>query len=220
MAVLLAADLPQGGRCRRRKTSPGELYQRELGGATPEEGLRRYAAMSSRRARRVRPTPRHQPIRAAAVGEGITIGSGFRIPASPYPASRTWNFHYAAPVLDSGHDYMTLESADGWGLDDWIFYMYGPPSKKQTFHEEHLATEAHGTRATSLVVKPEFRLDVSTKGPDTPLRTATATITLPTGQTLRVLERRTPPAAPRRSASRSWAGPTTVSEGWIPAGAI
>ena len=123
-------------------------------------------------------------------------------------------------MLDSGHDYMTLESAARWGVHDWIFYMYGPPSKKQTFHEEHLATETHGTHATSLVVKPEFQLDVSTTGPDTPLRTATGTITLPTGQTLRVLERRTPTGGAEEVRVKVVGGPDDGVEGWIPAGAI
>ena len=72
-----------------------------------------------------------------------------------FAASRSyWNFHYATNVLESGHDYITLESAAGWGARDWILFMYGPESKGQTFHEQHLGTGTHGNRATSLVVRP------------------------------------------------------------------
>jgi hypothetical protein len=199
-----------------------ELYQRELGGATQTEGLQRYAAMSE--GEREEFDRRHGINRFARprVGEGITIGTEVRMPGFALRAAPedTWNFHYAAPVLDSGHDYVTLESAANWGLEDWIFYMYGPPSKKQTFHEEHLASDTHGTHATSLVVKPARQLDVSTKVPDTPLRTTTGTITLPAGQTLRVLERRTPLGGSEEVRVKVVSGSHDGVEGWIPAGAI
>ena len=198
----------------------GELYQRELGGATREEALQRYAAMSE--GERDDFDRRHGINRYARprIGEGITIGTEYRMPGYADPTASAWNFHYAATVLDSGHDYMTLESAAGWGISDWIFYMYGPPSKRQSFHEEQAATGSHGTRQTSLVVLPEFRLDVQTKAAGTALRTSTGTISLPAGQSLRVLERRTPPGGAEEVRVRVVGGANDGVEGWVPAGAI
>jgi hypothetical protein len=197
-----------------------ELYQRELGGATPDEGLQRYAAMSE--GERDEFDRRHGINRYARprVGEGITIGTEYRMPGYADPSSRAWNFHYAAAVLDSGHDYMTLETAAGWGFAGWIFYMYGPPSKKQSFQEEQAATGTHGSHQTSLVVRPEFALEVSTKSPSTPLRTSTGTISLPAGQTLRVLERRTPTGGSEEVRVRVVGGSADGVEGWVSAGAI
>lgn len=197
----------------------GELYQRELGGATREEALQRYAAMSEDE--RDEFDRRHGINRYARprVGEGITIGTEYRMPGYADPTASAWNFHYAAAVLDSGHDYMTLETAAGWGIDDWIFYLYGPPSKKQSFQEEQAATGAHGSRQTSLVVLPEFRLDVRANA-DTPLRTPAGTVTVPAGQSLRVLERRTPRGGTEEVRVRVVGGPDDGVEGWVPAGAI
>ena len=140
--------------------------------------------------------------------------------ATPNPGRNAWNFHYAAAVLESGQDYLTLESAAGWRRDDWIFYMYGPPSKRQSFHEEQAGTGAHGTRQTSLVVLPEFRLDVQTKGPATPLRTSSGPVTLPANQQLRVLERRTLPGRSEEVRVRVIGGPQDGIEGWVAAGSI
>jgi hypothetical protein len=198
----------------------GELYKRELGGATREEALQRYAAMSEDERDKF---DRHHGINRYArprVGEGVTIGTEYKMPGYADPTANAWNFHYAATVLESGHDYMTLETAAGWGIADWIFYMYGPPSKRQSFHEEQAATGAHGTRQTSLVVLPEFRLDVRTTGPGTALRAASGAITLPAGQRLRVLERRTRTGGTEEVRVRVVGGPSDGVEGWVPAGAI
>ena len=197
-----------------------ELYQRELGGATPEEGLQRYAAMSE--GERDEFDRRHGINRYARprVGEGITIGSEYRMPGFADPTGSAWNFHYAAAVLDSGHDYVTLETAAGWGVADWIFYMYGPPSKKQSFQEEQASTGTHGTRQTSLVVRPEFRLDVLAASPGTTLRSTSGPVSLPLGQALRVLERRTATGGTEEVRVRVVGGPDDSVEGWVSAGAI
>jgi hypothetical protein len=154
------------------------------------------------------------------VGEGITIGTEYRMPGYADPTASAWNFHYAAAVLDSGHDYMTLETAAGWGHDDWIFYLYGPPSKNQTFQEEQAATGTHGSHQTTLVVRPELQLDVTLRTPGTRLRTATGAITLLSGQALRVLERRTRVGSTEEARVRVVGGPDDGVEGWIPADAI
>jgi len=154
------------------------------------------------------------------VGEGITIGSEYRMPGFADPTGSAWNFHYAAAVLDSGHDYVTLETAAGWGVADWIFYMYGPPSKKQSFQEEQASTGTHGTRQTSLVVRPEFRLDVLAASPGTTLRSTSGPVSLPLGQALRVLERRTATGGTEEVRVRVVGGPDDSVEGWVSAGAI
>jgi Domain of unknown function (DUF4157) len=88
------------------------------------------------------------------VGQGITIGTESDMPGFSDPSNNAWNFHYAAAVLSSGADYVTLESAAGWQPDDWIFFMYGPESKGQSFYEEQRATGTHGSKNTAIVVQP------------------------------------------------------------------
>jgi hypothetical protein len=92
------------------------------------------------------------------VGQGQTISSETDMPGFATAGPSTWNFHYAATVLRSGPDHVTLESAAGWGPTDWIFYLYGPAKKAQSFHEEHGAMGSHGTHFTTMVVQPEARL--------------------------------------------------------------
>jgi hypothetical protein len=98
--------------------------------------------------------------------------------------------------------------------------MYGPPSKHQSFQEEQAATGTHGTRQTSLVVLPEFRLDVHAGPLGTSLRTDTGMVAVPAGQALHVLERRTPTGATEEVRVRVVGGPNDGVEGWLPAGAI
>jgi hypothetical protein len=90
------------------------------------------------------------------VGQGLTISTEKDMPGymSTDP-KHTWNFHYAAAVLRSGPDFITLESAAGWDSDDWIFFMYGPETKGQSFYEYHGATGTHGTKYQTYVVEPE-----------------------------------------------------------------
>jgi hypothetical protein len=89
------------------------------------------------------------------VGQGVTISTEYDMPGFADPGHNAWNFHYAAAVLSSGSDYVTLESAAGWAPDDWIFYMYGPASKKQSFKEIQADTGSHGNKQTALVVEPQ-----------------------------------------------------------------
>jgi hypothetical protein len=89
------------------------------------------------------------------VGQGITISTEKDMPGYTKASGFTWNFHYAANVLSSGHDYITLENAAGWDTTDWIFFMYGPESKAQSFYEFQAATRTHGTKHSAYVVEPE-----------------------------------------------------------------
>jgi hypothetical protein len=193
----------------------GALYQRELGGATRDEALQRYAALPP--AERDAFDRRHGINRYARphVGEAITIGTEYHMPGYADPTASAWNFHYAATVLESGDDYVTLESAAGWEDDDWSWFMYGPPSKDQTFQEEQAASGTHGSRQTSLVVMPEQRLDVRTVAATT-LTGDGETFALPAGQQLRVLERRAGGSVHVRVVG----GPDQGAEGWLSEGAL
>jgi hypothetical protein len=89
------------------------------------------------------------------VGQGITMSTEKDMPGYARMSESTWNFHYAANVLSSGNDYITLENAAGWDTTDWIFFMYGPETKGQSFYEFHEATRTHGTKHSAIVVEPE-----------------------------------------------------------------
>jgi hypothetical protein len=104
------------------------------------------------------------------VGQGITVSTEKDMPGFATTSKFTWNFHYAATVLDSANDYITLENAAGWKPTDWIFYMYGPATKPgQTFHEFHGSTQTHGNKWASIVVQPAKALSAVAKADDVPL---------------------------------------------------
>ncbi len=89
------------------------------------------------------------------VGQGVTMSTEKDTPGYTDASRMTWNFHYAANVLSSGSDYIALENAAGWDTTDWIFFMYGPENKGQSFYEFHEATRTHGTKHAAYVVQPE-----------------------------------------------------------------
>lgn len=200
----------------------GELFQRELGGGDRREALRRYHALSDSERDDF---DRRHGINAYArpeVGQGLTIGTEFQAPGFATRAPSTWNFHYAATVLASGEDYMTLESAYGWHpITGWLFYLYGPARRRQSFHEEHLDTAGHGTHASTFVVQPEGLLDVTVNAPGTTLRTeAGSAVSLTGGTRLRVVERR--PGAPggEQLLVEVSSGPASGTRGFVAAGAV
>ena len=93
------------------------------------------------------------------VGQGLTISTESLMPSYTSIAGfSTWNFHYAGAVFKSKMDYVTLESAAGWGSSDWIFYMYGNDTPAGSFHEEHGNSNTHGNQYSTMVVQPEKRL--------------------------------------------------------------
>ena len=126
------------------------------------------------------------------VGQGLTVSTEKDMPGfARVPGKRTWNFHFAATVLASGQDYVTLENAARWQPTDWIFFMYGPASKAQTFHEFHGATETHGTKWTTMVVQPEKALHRKTRAKDAPLLVGTKITKLPAGTDVKIIEKST-----------------------------
>lgn len=131
-----------------------EIYRKEFGASlTRAELYARYAALSPSDKDAFDRKYGINKYAVPKVGQGITVSTEKDMPGFS-SSGFTWNFHYAAPVLQSGHDYITLESAAGWGATDWIFFMYGPQSKGQSFHEFQVSTGTHGSKAASMVVKP------------------------------------------------------------------
>ena len=167
-----------------------ELIQRELGGWSRADAYQRYANLSP--AERDAFDREHGINKYAQprVGQGQTIGTEYDMPGyHDIPGVRTWNFHYAATVLTSGDDHVTLESARNWAPTAWIFYLYGPHRKAQSFHEEHGAMQSHGTHYTTFVVQPEATLNVRTIRA-TDLLVGGRAVSLPAGTALRVVQRR------------------------------
>lgn len=133
-----------------------EVMRKEFGpGLTRKELLARYEALSADEKKKFDEKYGIDQFAVPRVGQGLTIGTEKDQPGFMTNSDMTWNFHYAAAVLRSGPDFITLESAAYWDSDDWIFFMYGPESKGQSFHEFHGATQTHGTRFHTYVVQPE-----------------------------------------------------------------
>jgi hypothetical protein len=132
-----------------------EIFRKEFGaGLSRDELYARYAALSDAEKEAFDRKYGMNKFAVPKVGQGITISTEKDMPGFA-SSGFTWNFHYAAVVLQSGHDYITLESAAGWGGKQWIFFMYGPETKGQSFHEFQMGTGTHGNKASSMVVKPE-----------------------------------------------------------------
>ena len=116
------------------------------------------------------------------------MGTEYSMPGYMDLSAMTWNFHYATAVMESGHDYVTLENAYGWGPTEWIFFMYGPASKAQSFHEFHGATLTHGSDWTTFVVQPEKLMHVKTSVADASLHVGDQVKKLPLHTPLKIIE--------------------------------
>ena len=133
-----------------------ELFKKEFGaGLTREEAYKAYADLSDHDRDNFDRKYRINKYAVPKVGQGITISTEKDMPGYSDVSNFTWNFHYAANVMSSGHDYITLESAAGWPPTGWILFMYGPESKKQSFYEYQGATRTHGNKHSAMVVQPE-----------------------------------------------------------------
>lgn len=97
------------------------------------------------------------------VGEAVTTMSLYDAPDWQPTAENdfAWNWHFAACVLASGGDYITLENFTGAPEGNWYFAMRGPARYNQSFHEQELATNTFGTEAVSMVVRPEGHVRVT-----------------------------------------------------------
>jgi hypothetical protein len=104
------------------------------------------------------------------VGESYSMATEGDMPDfKTYPGESTWNYHWAGVVVKDGTDNITLENyavtdkyAKSKGVAQydfidrgWIFAMYGTTVAAQSFHERHLASKTHGTRATSIAARTD-----------------------------------------------------------------
>lgn len=172
-----------------------EIFKKEFGaGLTRDQAYAKYDALSAADKTKFDRKYGINKFAVPKVGQGITVSTEKDMPGfTTVPgASMTWNFHFAATVLASGADYVTLENAAGWQPTDWIFFMYGPATKGQSFHEFHGATDTHGTDWTSMVVQPEATLHVQTNAKDAPLLVGSAITKLDLATPLEVTRRAEP----------------------------
>jgi len=63
-----------------------------------------------------------------------------------------YNFHFGFNLMDSGHDYITLEDYAGSGLKYYLD-MYGPTSKGQSWAEDPSNASALGNKTTTMVAQ-------------------------------------------------------------------
>lgn len=104
------------------------------------------------------------------IGESYSMATEGDMPGfSRHAGHSTWNYHWAGVVMKDGGDNITLENyavtaayaaskgvPQGQFMDrDWSFHMYGTADNSQTFHQAHLDTKDHGTKATSIVVRTD-----------------------------------------------------------------
>jgi hypothetical protein len=148
----------------RTANSPGtleqwteELFRKEFGAALTRKQA--YAAYQALSVSEQLAFDKKYGINAYAVphiGQGVAIATeydmrGYKEPDTP----RRWNFHYAAPVLTSGHDYVTMEMFPATKADQWSFFMYGPHSQHQSFSEEQGGTGEFSNKHSAYVVEPQ-----------------------------------------------------------------
>ena len=130
-----------------------EIFNEKLGG-TGDEGLNKYNALSAAEKEAFDKETQINRFAAPGTGQGYTMSSG----GADIPGKRTWNFHWAGVVMNSGDDRVTLEnysvSDPAVQNSDWEFQMYGSAAKAgQTFYEQHKATGQHGSAPTAMQVE-------------------------------------------------------------------
>ncbi len=113
------------------------------------------------------------------VGGAYTMNTEYNMPGSDVvreadgSARMRWNFHWGGVIMKDGDNNITLENyaimfeetgdaakdaenaekAYDWTNRGWNFQMYGTVKVGQTFHEQHLDTGTHGTRASTFAAK-------------------------------------------------------------------
>jgi hypothetical protein len=102
------------------------------------------------------------------VGGAYVMNTEFGMPGFRYrsPESPAWCYHWAGVIMKDGvndialenyavaqGDHMTEDDQYNWIDRRWRFQMYGTATEGQSFHEQHLATGTHGTRASSFATK-------------------------------------------------------------------
>jgi hypothetical protein len=113
------------------------------------------------------------------IGGAYTMNTEYNMPGSDVvreddgTARMRWNFHWGGVVMKDGDNNITLENyavmfeetgdpvkdkanqekAYDWTNRGWNYQMYGTVKEGQTFHEQHLETGTHGTRASTFAAK-------------------------------------------------------------------
>jgi hypothetical protein len=113
------------------------------------------------------------------IGGAYTMNTEYKMPGSDVvreddgTAKMRWNFHWGGVVMKDGANNVTLENyavmfaktgdkkkdeenakrAYDWTNRGWNYQMYGTVKEGQTFHEQHLETGTHGTRASTFAAK-------------------------------------------------------------------
>ena len=90
------------------------------------------------------------------IGEAVSIGGHQDSPSYAYPPEGEpfYHWHFAACVLKSGHDYITLENYAGNDPKQWYFSMFGPAQHGQSFYQQESPSGAFGSETMGLVVRP------------------------------------------------------------------
>lgn len=85
------------------------------------------------------------------VGESYAIATG----GEQVENTRTWNYHWGGVIMKDGPDNVVLESYGRGDAkpEDWDLQMHGTAKPGQSFHEEHAATNRHGTQPTTVVAR-------------------------------------------------------------------
>lgn len=134
-----------------------EIFKREFGaGLTRAEALKKYDDLSASKKDKFDKKYGINKYAKPQVGQGIAINTESDMPGWTPTSPDDWNFHFAGVILTGDPDYVTLENYPGPGRNasSWFFWMYGPYSKGQSFHNVHGAY-GHGDKYTTMVTQPE-----------------------------------------------------------------
>lgn len=91
------------------------------------------------------------------VGESVAMSALYDSPdfTKDESLSQSWPWHFAACVLRSGGDYITLENVFGTTPSSWFFRMYGPAGYGQSFYDQESPTGAFGDPNVAMVARPQ-----------------------------------------------------------------
>ncbi|WP_428268371.1 DUF4157 domain-containing protein [Haliangium sp.] len=101
------------------------------------------------------------------IGESYAMATEADMPGFKKMGPKTWNFHWGGVIMKGGSDNITLENfavtskyakskgvKQGEFIDrDWNFDIYGTVDKSQTFHHDHLDSNTHGNKATTITAR-------------------------------------------------------------------
>jgi len=82
-------------------------------------------------------------------GDNVTL-EGYAVSASKQEINKVKAKYAKNPAVLKQKLRELRDKYAGWVNRDWVFQMYGTEKAEQTFHQEHLDSGTHGTRATTL----------------------------------------------------------------------